>query len=250
MSNVKRVAVTGAAGQIGYSLLPLIANGGIFGPNVKVQLQLLEVTPVLNALNGVRMELAEVELAVSEAPGPATAPAASPSMQQRARQQHLWEALSQQDRLQAGIAWRIQAGASLLVAWQQERVSWSSSRVLLSGLQGCHQRTLAVSRGWLALRAVSGLAAAWAAAASTVAAAAAALAAAVAAVATLLWPQRNKATPWVQRVLLACCQQGSSSRLTQVVLQRRAGARAAHSAAAAAAVGVTWLTVASPSRQP
>lgn len=57
MSTVKRIAVTGAAGQIGYSLLPLIANGGIFGPNVKVALQLLEVTPVLPALNGVRMEI-------------------------------------------------------------------------------------------------------------------------------------------------------------------------------------------------
>mgnify|MGYP001274389693 CR=1 FL=1 len=57
MSKVKRVAVTGAAGQIGYSLLPLIANGGIFGPGVQVALQLLEVTPVLPALEGVRMEL-------------------------------------------------------------------------------------------------------------------------------------------------------------------------------------------------
>ncbi|MBK8097025.1 MAG: malate dehydrogenase [Planctomycetes bacterium] len=57
MSTVKRVAVTGAAGQIGYSLLPMIASGGIFGPNVKVALQLLEVTPVLPALAGVRMEL-------------------------------------------------------------------------------------------------------------------------------------------------------------------------------------------------
>jgi malate dehydrogenase len=57
MSNVKRVAVTGAAGQIGYSLLPLIANGSIFGKDQKVALQLLEVTPVLGALNGVRMEL-------------------------------------------------------------------------------------------------------------------------------------------------------------------------------------------------
>jgi malate dehydrogenase len=57
MSTVKRVAVTGAAGQIGYSLLPMIASGGIFGPNVKVALQLLEVTPVLPALAGVRMEM-------------------------------------------------------------------------------------------------------------------------------------------------------------------------------------------------
>src|SRR5262245_7937990 len=57
MSNLKRVAVTGAAGQIGYSLLPLIATGGIFGPNTKVVLQLLEVTPVLPSLEGVKMEL-------------------------------------------------------------------------------------------------------------------------------------------------------------------------------------------------
>src|SRR5262245_58272746 len=57
MSNLKRVAVTGAAGQIGYSLLPLIATGGIFGPNTKIVLQLLEVTPVLPSLEGVKMEL-------------------------------------------------------------------------------------------------------------------------------------------------------------------------------------------------
>ena len=49
MSNVKRVAVTGAAGQIGYSLLPMIASGGIFGPEQKVALQLLEITPALVA---------------------------------------------------------------------------------------------------------------------------------------------------------------------------------------------------------
>lgn len=57
MSKVKRVAVTGAAGQIGYSLLPMVAAGGIFGNDVQVVLQLLEVTPVLPALEGVKMEL-------------------------------------------------------------------------------------------------------------------------------------------------------------------------------------------------
>lgn len=57
MSTIKRVAVTGAAGQIGYSLLPLIAGGGIFGPGTRVILQLLEVTPVLPSLEGVKMEL-------------------------------------------------------------------------------------------------------------------------------------------------------------------------------------------------
>ncbi|MCR9245321.1 MAG: malate dehydrogenase [bacterium] len=57
MTQVKRVAVTGAAGQIGYSLLPMLAEGGVFGPDVEIALQLLEVTPVLPALEGVRMEL-------------------------------------------------------------------------------------------------------------------------------------------------------------------------------------------------
>lgn len=57
MSQVKRVAVTGAAGQIGYSLLPMIAAGGIFGANTRIVLQLLEVPPVLPALEGVKMEL-------------------------------------------------------------------------------------------------------------------------------------------------------------------------------------------------
>eukprot|EP01083_Nonionella_stella_P138294 420861_1 len=52
-----RVVITGAAGQIGYSILPLFATGQVFGPNQKVVLSLLEITPVLPALEGVRMEL-------------------------------------------------------------------------------------------------------------------------------------------------------------------------------------------------
>jgi len=51
------VAVTGAAGQIGYSLLFRIANGDLLGPDRPVQLQLLEITPALDALRGVAMEL-------------------------------------------------------------------------------------------------------------------------------------------------------------------------------------------------
>ena len=54
-----RVAVTGAAGQISYSLLPRIASGAMFGPDQPVILQLLEV-PVekaMKALEGVAMEL-------------------------------------------------------------------------------------------------------------------------------------------------------------------------------------------------
>jgi malate dehydrogenase len=52
-----RVAVTGAAGQIGYALLFRIASGQAFGPETKVVLQLLELEAALPALEGVRMEL-------------------------------------------------------------------------------------------------------------------------------------------------------------------------------------------------
>ena len=52
-----RVAVTGAAGQIAYSLLFRIASGEMLGPDQPVILQLLEITPALDALNGVVMEL-------------------------------------------------------------------------------------------------------------------------------------------------------------------------------------------------
>src|SRR5262245_10766230 len=52
-----RVAVTGAAGNIGYSLLWMLANGACFGPDQPIVLQLLEVTPVLDKLRGVAMEL-------------------------------------------------------------------------------------------------------------------------------------------------------------------------------------------------
>jgi len=52
-----RVAVTGAAGQIGYSLLFRIASGAMLGPDQPVILQMLEITPALGALHGVAMEL-------------------------------------------------------------------------------------------------------------------------------------------------------------------------------------------------
>ncbi len=52
-----KVAVTGAAGQIGYSLLFRIASGAVFGPDTPVELRLLEITPALGALEGVVMEL-------------------------------------------------------------------------------------------------------------------------------------------------------------------------------------------------
>lgn len=52
-----RVCVTGAAGQIGYSLLFMIAQGRMFGPYQKVILQLLDLPPMAKALEGVRMEI-------------------------------------------------------------------------------------------------------------------------------------------------------------------------------------------------
>jgi len=52
-----RVAVTGAAGQIGYSLLFRIASGALLGADQPVILQLLEITPALDSLKGVAMEL-------------------------------------------------------------------------------------------------------------------------------------------------------------------------------------------------
>ena len=57
MSTPVKVAVTGAAGQIGYSLLFRIASGSLFGPDTPVELRLLEITPALKALEGVVMEL-------------------------------------------------------------------------------------------------------------------------------------------------------------------------------------------------
>lgn len=52
-----RVAVTGAAGQIGYALLFRIASGQMFGPDTAVDLHMLEIEPALPALQGVKMEL-------------------------------------------------------------------------------------------------------------------------------------------------------------------------------------------------
>ena len=52
-----KVAVTGAAGQIGYSLLFRIASGSLLGPDRPVELRLLEITPALKALEAVVMEL-------------------------------------------------------------------------------------------------------------------------------------------------------------------------------------------------
>ena len=57
MADVIRVAVTGAAGQVAYAMLGRLASGEVFGPNQKIVLQLLEISQVLPALEGVAMEL-------------------------------------------------------------------------------------------------------------------------------------------------------------------------------------------------
>ncbi|HTA13682.1 MAG TPA: malate dehydrogenase [Solirubrobacteraceae bacterium] len=57
MSNPVRVTVTGAAGQIGYSLVFRIASGQLLGPDQPVDLRLLEIPPAMGALDGVAMEL-------------------------------------------------------------------------------------------------------------------------------------------------------------------------------------------------
>ena len=57
MKDPIRVAVTGAAGNIGYALIFRLASGQVFGPDQPVILHLVEVPPVLPALDGVEMEL-------------------------------------------------------------------------------------------------------------------------------------------------------------------------------------------------
>ncbi len=57
MSNPVKVTVTGAAGQIGYALLPRIASGQLLGADTRVELRLLEIPQAMKAVSGVVMEL-------------------------------------------------------------------------------------------------------------------------------------------------------------------------------------------------
>ncbi len=57
MSDIIKIAITGAGGQIGYSLLYRIASGQMFGPNVRVAMNLIELESGLQSLKGVAMEL-------------------------------------------------------------------------------------------------------------------------------------------------------------------------------------------------
>ncbi|XP_071520000.1 malate dehydrogenase, cytoplasmic [Panulirus ornatus] len=62
MAEPVRVCVTGAAGQIGYSLVYMVGSGVVFGPDTPVILHLLDITPMMNVLNGVCMEISDCAL--------------------------------------------------------------------------------------------------------------------------------------------------------------------------------------------
>lgn len=59
MSSAK-VVITGAAGQIGYSLIPYFCQGYVFGPNTRVSLHLLDIEPAMKVLSGVVMEIEDL----------------------------------------------------------------------------------------------------------------------------------------------------------------------------------------------
>lgn len=75
MSEPIRVVVTGAAGQIAYSLLYMIAKGDVFGPNQRLILHLLDIPPMMGVLEGVVMELADCALPLLAGVVPTTDPA-------------------------------------------------------------------------------------------------------------------------------------------------------------------------------
>lgn len=62
MASPIKVCVTGAAGQIGYSLVYMIGSGSVFGKDTPVSLHLLDIPPMMGVLNGVCMEIADCAL--------------------------------------------------------------------------------------------------------------------------------------------------------------------------------------------
>ncbi len=66
MKDPVRVTITGAAGQIGYAILFRVASGAMLGPDQPVILHLLEITPALDALKGVAMELDDCAFSLLE----------------------------------------------------------------------------------------------------------------------------------------------------------------------------------------
>lgn len=57
-----RVCITGAAGQIGYSLVYMVGSGVVFGNDTPVILHLLDIAPMMGVLNGVCMEISDCAL--------------------------------------------------------------------------------------------------------------------------------------------------------------------------------------------
>ena len=102
--NTVKVAVTGAAGQIGYALLFRIASGSVFGPDTKVELQLLELEPALPALEGVKMELDDCAFPLLQKSPP-------PPMQ------------VSHSKIQIGFCWLVQ---------HQEKQGWSATTSFVS----------------------------------------------------------------------------------------------------------------------
>lgn len=70
-----RVVVTGAAGQIAYSLLYMIAKGDVFGPKQPLILHLLDIPPMMGVLEGVVMELADCAIPLLQSVVPTADPA-------------------------------------------------------------------------------------------------------------------------------------------------------------------------------
>ncbi|KAK4313524.1 hypothetical protein Pmani_015139 [Petrolisthes manimaculis] len=62
MAEPVRVCITGAAGQIGYSLVYMVGSGAVFGPDTPVILHLLDIAPMMSVLNGVCMEISDCAL--------------------------------------------------------------------------------------------------------------------------------------------------------------------------------------------
>lgn len=52
-----KICITGAAGQIAYSFIPLLLSGQVFGPDMRIDLRLLDIPPMVKVLQGVEMEI-------------------------------------------------------------------------------------------------------------------------------------------------------------------------------------------------
>src|SRR5215469_14143896 len=83
------VAITGCAGQIGYALAFRVTSGAVLGPDTRVNLHMLEISPALGALQGILMELNDCAFATL---GWRCATVRSPSWSERGRADPAWSA--------------------------------------------------------------------------------------------------------------------------------------------------------------